>query len=95
MILTKYRILHEWSFHMKFMKRAFGEFHKIIWNDHECKILFIVWPFLMGFYRLQKEHFYYENALLTRTLSMTLRKRAKVSLHVWSYDFYDTTLSTE
>ena len=21
-------ILHEWSFHMKFMKRAFGEFHK-------------------------------------------------------------------
>ena len=26
---------------------------------------------------------------------MTLRLRAKVSLHVWSYDFYDTTLSTE
>ena len=24
----KQRILHEWSFHMKFMKRAFGEFHK-------------------------------------------------------------------
>ena len=22
------RILHAWSFHMKFMKRAFGEFHK-------------------------------------------------------------------
>ena len=22
------RILHSWSFHMKFMKRAFGEFHK-------------------------------------------------------------------
>ena len=21
-------ILYEWSFHMKFMKRAFGEFHK-------------------------------------------------------------------
>ena len=26
---------------------------------------------------------------------MTLRKRAKVLLHVYSYDFYDTTLSTE
>ena len=23
------RILHEWSFHMKFIKRAFGEFHKL------------------------------------------------------------------
>ena len=26
---------------------------------------------------------------------MTLRERAKELLHVWSYDFYDTTLSTE
>ena len=26
---------------------------------------------------------------------MTLRLRAKVLLHVWSYDFYDTTLSIE
>ena len=26
---------------------------------------------------------------------MTLRVRAKVLLHVWSYDFYDMTLSTE
>ena len=36
-----------------------------------------------------------ENTVLTRTLSMTLRIRTKVLLHVWSYDFYDTTLSTE
>ena len=26
---------------------------------------------------------------------MTLRKRAKVLLYVWSYEFYDTTLSTD
>ena len=26
--LRIYRILHSWSFHMKFMKQAFGEFHK-------------------------------------------------------------------
>ena len=26
---------------------------------------------------------------------MTLRIRVKVLLHVWSYDFYDMTLSTE
>ena len=36
-----------------------------------------------------------ENALLTGTLSMTLPLRAKVLLHVWPYDFYDTTLPTE
>ena len=29
------------------------------------------------------------------TLSVTLRVHAKVLLLVWSYDFYDTTLSTE
>ena len=26
---------------------------------------------------------------------MTLRLRAKVLIHVWSYDFYDMALSTE
>ena len=26
--IDKQRILHEWSFHMKFIKRAFGEFDK-------------------------------------------------------------------
>ena len=36
-----------------------------------------------------------ENALLTKMLSMTLRIRAKELLRVWSYDFYDMTLSTE
>ena len=34
------------------------------------------------------------NALLTRTLLMTLRVHAKVLLRVWSY-VYDMTLSTE
>ena len=36
-----------------------------------------------------------ENALLTQTFSMMLCLRAKVLLHVWSYDFYDTMLSTQ
>ena len=36
-----------------------------------------------------------ENALLRRTLSMTLRVSANVLLHVWSYGFYDMTLFTE
>ena len=35
-----------------------------------------------------------ENVLLTRTLLMTLRLRAKILVHIWVYDFYDTTLSS-
>ena len=40
---SKYRILHDWSFPMKFMKQAFGD----------SKILFIIWPFKIGFYHVQ------------------------------------------
>ena len=36
-----------------------------------------------------------KNTLLTRTSSVILRLRAIVLLHVWLYDFYDTTLATE
>ena len=32
--------------------------------------------------------------IVVTTSSMTLRIPAKVLLHVWSYDFYDMTLST-
>ena len=34
-----------------------ASFINFIWNDHECKILFIIWPFEMRFYRLQIEHY--------------------------------------
>ena len=37
-----WRIMFEWSFDMKFMKQAFGSFCKFVLNDHECKILFII-----------------------------------------------------
>ena len=68
-----------------------------LFNDHESKIPFIIWPFITYFFITFKMHKLdqYENALLTRMLSMTLRIRAKVLLHVWSYDFYDMTLPTE
>ena len=55
-------------------------------------------PLKLDFYRLKNGQwaiFQEENALFARRLSITLRVRAKVLLHVWSYDFYDTTLSTE
>ena len=67
-----------------------ASFINFIWNVQECKILFILRPFKIRFYRLSKwTIFQEENALLTQTLSMTLLVHAKVLLHVWSYDFYD------
>ena len=36
------RIIHEWSFHMKSMKRAFGEIHKFLMKRPQGKILFII-----------------------------------------------------
>ena len=41
-LINKQRILHSWLFHMKFIKRAFGEFDKFHMNDHESNILFIM-----------------------------------------------------
>ena len=64
---------------MKFRKQAFGE----------CEILFIICFFKWDLKAYEITVFQQENALLTRTLSMTLRLRAKVLLHVWSYDFYN------
>ena len=95
LIHTEYRgSLHEWSFHMKFMKRAFGEFHKFHMKRPRVKDSVYHMTLETGFYRLQNKHkFNVKNALLTRTL--TLRMCAKVLLHVWAYDFYDMTLSTE
>ena len=35
------RILHSWSFQMKFMKLTEGLFHEFHMNDHSCKILYL------------------------------------------------------
>ena len=35
------RILHSWSFYMKFMKLAEDSFHKFHMNEHSCKILYV------------------------------------------------------
>ena len=42
-----------------------------------------------------KWHYFIKKRNFIRTLSMTLRVCAKVLLHVWSNDFYDTTLSID
>ena len=77
---------------MKFMKRAFGEFHKF----------HMKWPRVLSYDSLKWYFMAFtvniisiRNALLTRMFWMTLPLRAKVLLHMWSYDFYDMTLSTE
>ena len=83
----KHRILHEWSFHMKFIKRAFGE----------CKIRFIIIiAFNIGFYRLQSTHIFNENlhfchgrrqeryALISGVIQVCLRFVIN-----YEYDFYN------
>ena len=50
--------------------------------------------FKIGFYRLRSGPIFNEFTLLLRTSSMTLCIPAKVLIHMWSYDFYDMTLST-
>ena len=89
--VSKQRILHEWSFYRKFMKQALANFINFIWNDHECTILFIIWPLKIRFHHHQNgQYFKKKNGLLIR--AMTLRLHAKVLLHVWSYDSYDTII---
>ena len=48
----KQRILHKRSFHMKLWYEPVASFTNFIWNYHSCKILFIICPANMGFYRL-------------------------------------------
>ena len=43
---------------MKFMKPAFGEFHKLICNDHKYKILFIIIKFKLYVMAVQVEPFF-------------------------------------
>ena len=77
---------------MKCMKRAFGE-----WNDHECKILFIIRLFNWDFIAFKMNIISMRKRIVDTGVvnDVTYTVRAKMLLHVWSYDFYDMTLSTE
>ena len=66
-----------------------------IWNDHECKILFIIWLFKMEFYRLKSLHYLNRKHNVVTDGIMTLRASNQVLSNVWSYDVYDMTLGTE
>ena len=73
------------------MKRAFGGFYKFDLHDHECKILLNLWP-------LNFITFIIDNISSSKRIvdtDIVYDVRAKVLLHVWSYEFYDKTLSTE
>ena len=74
---------------MKFIKRASVEFHNFMWNDHECKILFIIWLLKMvyplkGCYYFKRKHNVVTEAIMTLHAS-----------NVWPFDIYDMTLATE
>ena len=84
-LFGKLRILDEWLFHMKFMKRAFGEFRKF----HKMTTSV---GFCLSYDPLKPDFFPSEMSFISirkciRTLSIPLRILDKVLLHVWSYDF--------
>ena len=64
-------------------------FINFIWNDHKCKILFIIWLFKLWFYRLKM--FIRKHKVVTDGF-MTLRASNQMISNVWSYGFYDMTL---
>ena len=64
-------------------ERVFREFHKFHMSVNECKILFIIGPFRMGFRR---------NCIVDMVILNKVPP--KIFLHMWSYNFYDKTLST-
>ena len=48
-----------------------------IWNDHECKILFIIWPFESGFYRISSGHYVNRKRTFVTDVVMMLHVCAK------------------
>ena len=49
----------------------------------------------MGFYCLQNEHYFNKKKQIVDMDVVNGVTLTKVILHMWSYDFYDTTLSTK
>ena len=70
---------------MKFMKLA-------IWNDHECKIVCIIWLYFMV---IAVELFFNRKYIIVTDGLMMLCAGNQVLCNMWSYHFYDMTLSTE
>ena len=64
-------------------------------NDHECKILFIIWLFEMGFYRLISWIYFSRERYVVTDGIMTLHASNQVLCNMWSYDFDEMMLATE
>ena len=52
-------------------------------------------PLKLDFIALKMDNISEEKAFLTQIMSMKLHVRTKVLLHMWSYNIYGTTLSSE
>ena len=62
-----------------------ASFTNFIWNDYECKILFIIRPFKIEFYRLKIHYFNRKHSVVTDG-TMTLRASNQGLCNVWSCD---------
>ena len=80
-IYLTHTLLHEWLFHMKFVKRALFSYEKIT-----CVELFIMWPFKVGYYPFKKNIISIGNHIADLDI-VTDVTCYKMLLHVCSYDF--------
>ena len=71
-----------------------ASFTNFLWNDHSCKILFIIWPFKSGFYCLQnisrRKRIVYTDVVNDATSTCQSVITRVVIRFLWN-----TTLSTE
>ena len=73
-----------------------GDFHKFHMKmTTSVRFCLSYDPLKRNFTALKIQIITMRKRIVDTTLAITLRVRAIVSLHVWLYDFYCTTLSTE
>ena len=67
-----------------------------IWNDHTSVRFGLSYdPLKQDFIDFKMHIISVRKHIVDMHIVMTLHVHAKVLLHIWSYDFYDMTLSTE
>ena len=73
-----------------------ASFINFIWNAHECKILFIIWSFQMGFYRLQNDHYFKKKRTVDMNVvnDVTSTRQSLITRVVIRFSWHDWIIAT-
>ena len=68
-----------------------ASFINFIWNSHECKILYIIWPFKMGFYHLQNGQYVKKKRIVDTDVvnDVTYSRQSVITREVIRFLWYD------